>query len=205
MLEVLGAEAVCKFMHAQLGREFRNYLIYQYTKQEKAMNAIAAADENWAIGYHNALLISIPEDMRFFREKTSGKVVVMGRKTLESFPGGKPLKNRVNIVFTSNPDYSREDITVIHSTEELADILKDYNSSDVFVIGGGSIYSMLLPMCDTAYITRIEKAFKADTWFPDLDRHNDWELTDKSETFEYEGIRYSFATYRRRSFPGDAC
>lgn len=166
------------------------------------MNLIAATDQNWAIGNNNALLISIPQDMRFFRETTSGKVVVMGRKTLESFPGGNPLKNRINIVLTSNPDYYREGVIVIHSPGELPGILQDlqdYNSDDVFVIGGGSIYSLLLPMCDTAYITKIEKTFEADTFFPDLDQLEDWQITEQSEIFEHEGVRYSFVTYRKIS------
>lgn len=161
------------------------------------MNLIAAVDENWAIGYKNGLLVSIPEDMKFFRETTKGHIVVMGRKTLESFPGGNPLKNRVNIVFTRDKDYSKEGTLVVHDIDELKDTLKRYVSEDVFVIGGGSIYEQLLPMCDTAYITKIEKGFKADTYFPNLDNDNEWYVEKQSDVSEHEGICYSFLTYKR--------
>ena len=120
------------------------------------MNLIAAVDENWAIGYQNKLLTSIPEDMKFFRETTTGKVVVMGRKTLESFPGKKPLKNRTNIILTKNPSYQVEGAVMVHDLDELHKELEKYNSEDIFVIGGESIYRQLLDECDTAYITKIE-------------------------------------------------
>ena len=110
------------------------------------MNLIAAVDKNWAIGYQNKLLTSIPEDMKFFRQTTTGKVVVMGRKTLESFPGKKPLKNRTNIVLTKNPSYQAEGAIVVHNEDELWEELKKYDSEDIFVIGGESIYRQLL-MC----------------------------------------------------------
>ena len=100
------------------------------------MNLIAAVDKNWAIGYQNKLLTSIPEDMKFFRQTTTGKVVVMGRKTLESFPGKKPLKNRTNIVLTKNPSYQAEGAIVVHNEDELREELKKYDSEDIFVIGG---------------------------------------------------------------------
>ena len=103
------------------------------------MNLIVAVDKNWAIGKDNKLLVSIPDDMKFFRETTSGKVVVMGRKTLESFPNGKPLKNRVNIVLTRDESYQVKDAIVVHSKEELDKELAKYNSDDIFVIGGESI------------------------------------------------------------------
>ena len=119
------------------------------------MNLIAAVDKNWAIGYQNKLLTSIPEDMKFFRQTTTGKVVVMGRKTLESFPGKKPLKNRTNIVLTKNPSYQAEGAIVVHNEDELREELKKYDSNELYVIGGGSIYEMLIPYCDTAYITKI--------------------------------------------------
>ena len=141
------------------------------------MNAIAAVDANWAIGNKNRLLTSIPADMKFFREKTMGHVVVMGRKTLESFPNGLPLKNRVNIVLTANRSYKVKDAVIVHTKEELLEELKKYDSNELYVIGGGSIYEMLIPYCDTAYITKIDHAYAADTYFPNLDQMDDWELT----------------------------
>ncbi len=161
------------------------------------MILIAAVDENWAIGYENRLLLSIPEDMKFFRETTKGSVVVMGRKTLESFPGGNPLKNRVNIVLTKNPGYEKSGATVVHNTEELLAETAKYPDRKIFVIGGGSIYRTLLPFCRKAYITKMQKTFPADTWFPDLDADPEWEMTDTSEVFMYEDIPYSFVTYQR--------
>lgn len=103
------------------------------------MNLIVAVDKNWAIGLHNKLLVSIPADMKFFRETTMGKVVVMGRKTLESFPGGQPLKKRTNIVLTSDKNYKVKDAVVVNSVEALLEELRQYNDEDIYVIGGESI------------------------------------------------------------------
>lgn len=108
------------------------------------MNIIVAVDKNWAIGCNNKLLVSIPSDMKFFRETTTGNVVVMGRKTLESFPNGMPLKNRTNIVLTGNRDYQVKGAIVVHSMEELLEELKKYNSEQIYVIGGDSVYRQML-------------------------------------------------------------
>ena len=126
------------------------------------MQLIAAVDRNWAIGKNNQILVRIPADQKFFREVTTGKVVVMGRKTLESFPNGMPLKNRTNIVLTRNPDYQVKDAIVVHSMDELHEELKKYNSDDVFIIGGEKIYEQMLDECDVAHITKIEFAYDAD-------------------------------------------
>lgn len=162
------------------------------------MNAIAAVDANWAIGNKNRLLTSIPADMKFFREKTMGHVVVMGRKTLESFPNGLPLKNRVNIVLTANRSYKVKDAIIVHTKEELLEELKKYDSNELYVIGGGSIYEMLLPYCDTAYITKIDHAYAADTYFPNLDQMDDWEMTEVSEEQTCFDLEYVFAKYERK-------
>ena len=127
------------------------------------MNLIVAVDKNWAIGLHNKLLVSIPADMKFFRETTMGKVVVMGRKTLESFPGGQPLKKRTNIVLTSDKNYKVKDAVVVNSVEALLEELRQYNDEDIYVIGGESIYRQLLPYCKVAHITKIDHAYEADT------------------------------------------
>lgn len=162
------------------------------------MNAIAAVDANWAIGNKNRLLTSIPADMKFFREKTMGHVVVMGRKTLESFPNGLPLKNRVNIVLTANRSYKVKDAIIVHTKEELLEELKKYDSNELYVIGGGSIYEMLIPYCDTAYITKIDHAYVADTYFPNLDQMDDWEMTEVSEEQTCFDLEYVFAKYERK-------
>ncbi|MDD6156357.1 MAG: dihydrofolate reductase [Lachnospiraceae bacterium] len=162
------------------------------------MQLIAAVDQNWAIGKNNQLLVRIPADQKFFREVTTGKVVVMGRKTLESFPNGMPLKNRTNIVLTHNPDYQVKDAIVVHSMDELHEELKKYNSDDIFIIGGEKIYEQMLDECDVAHITKIEFAYDADAYFPNLDEREDWELTGDSEEQTYFDLEYYFYRYERR-------
>lgn len=162
------------------------------------MNLIAAVDEKWGIGYRNELLVHIPEDQKFFRTTTTGKVVVMGRKTLESFPGGKPLKNRVNIVLSTRPDYRPEGVTVCHGIVGLQKELQKYEDSDIYVIGGANVYEQLLPLCSVAYITKVAKTYQADAYFPNLDEMKEWrETTVSGETRTWEGIDYTFCTYER--------
>lgn len=161
------------------------------------MNLIVAVDKNWAIGCNNRLLVSIPSDMKFFRETTMGKVVVMGRKTLESFPGGQPLKNRTNIVITSDSDYKVKAAIVVPSIEAAVEELKKYEEEDIFVIGGESIYRQMLPYCKTAYVTKIDHAYDADTFFPNLDEMEDWKLTGVTEEQTYFDLEYVFARYER--------
>lgn len=162
------------------------------------MNLIVAADKNWAIGHENKLLVSIPADMKFFREMTTGKVVVMGRKTLESFPGGLPLKNRINVVLTKNMDYHVKDAVVVHSVEETLEELKKYDTKDVYVIGGDTVYRQMLPYCDTAHVTKIDHAYEADTYFPNLDEEKEWELTADSEEQTYFDLEYRFLLYKKK-------
>ena len=162
------------------------------------MNIIVAADQNWAIGKDNKLLISIPADMKFFRTTTTGKVVVMGRKTLESFPGGQPLKKRTNIVLTRDKNYKVKDAIVVHSIEEVLEELKKYDSEDVYVIGGDSIYSQMLPYCDTAHVTKIDFAYEADSWFPNLDEDPEWKIAAESEEQTYFDLEYTFVKYVRK-------
>lgn len=161
------------------------------------MNLIVSVDNNWAIGNKNKLLISIPADMKNFRTLTTGNVIVMGRKTLESFPQGQPLKNRVNIVITRNPSYKVKDAVVVHSVEEAIEESRKYDG-DVFVIGGESIYRAMLPYCDTALVTRIDYAYEADTWFPNLDEDEEWELTDEGEEQTCFDLEYAFTRYERK-------
>ena len=161
------------------------------------MNLIAAVDKNWAIGRNNKLLVSIPDDMKFFRETTTGKVVVMGRKTLESFPGKKPLKNRVNIVLTGDRSYQADGAVIVHDMEELHEELKKYPSEDIYVIGGESIYKMMLPYCDTVYVTKIDREFQADTYFPNLDQMEDWKMTEEGEEQTCFDLEFAFTKYER--------
>ena len=162
------------------------------------MNMIVAADKNWGIGHQNRLLVSIPEDMKFFRSETGGKVVVMGRKTLESFPGGMPLKNRTNIVLTRNPGYEAKGARVLHSVEEVLEELKAYPTEDVYIIGGDSIYEQFLPWCDVIHVTKIDHAYEADAYFPDIDRMPEWVLTGESEEKTYFDLEFRFCSYERR-------
>ena len=161
------------------------------------MNLIVAVDKNWAIGKDNKLLVSIPDDMKFFRETTTGKVVVMGRKTLESFPNSKPLPNRVNIVLTRDAKYEAKGAIIVHSKEELNEELKKYNSDDIYVIGGESIYRMMLDECDRAFVTYVDYSYDADAYFPNLDEMSDWKLAEESEEQTYYDIEFYFRTYTR--------
>ena len=163
------------------------------------MNIIVAVDKNWAIGYQNKLLNSIPEDMKFFRETTTGKVVVMGRKTLESFPNGRPLKNRTNVVITRQEGYEVPGAVAVHSVDEALDYLKNFKSEDIYVIGGASIYEQMLPYCDVAHVTVMDYAYQADTWFPDLDAMEDFVVAADSEEKTYFDLEYCFKMYVRKS------
>ena len=161
------------------------------------MNLIAAVDKNWAIGLNNKLLVSIPEDMKFFRKTTTGKVVVMGRKTLESFPNGLPLKNRVNIVLTSDKNYKVKDAIIVHSMDELLEELKNYNSEDIYEIGGESIYSQALPFADRLYLTIVDdEPEAADTFFPEINP-DEWEVAEKEMRNEND-LSFTFLTLYRK-------
>ena len=162
------------------------------------MNIIVAVDENWAIGYRGDLLVRIPADHKMFRNETIGKVVVLGRKTMDTFPGGLPLAGRTNIVLTRTPEYQVKDAIVVHSVEELLAELKNYDTKDVYVIGGDSVYSQLLPYCDTAHVTKIDRSYEADTYFPNLDASGEWEITAESDEQSYFDTTYHFLKYERK-------
>ncbi len=162
------------------------------------MNLIVAVDKNWAIGLKNKLLVRIPSDQKFFREETTGKVVVLGRKTLETFPGGLPLKNRTNIILSGNKDFKVKDAMVVHSVEELLEELKQYDSKDIYIIGGESVYREMLPYCDTAHVTKIDHAYEADTYFPNLDEMKEWSVTAHSEEQTYFDLEFEFVKYEKR-------
>lgn len=163
------------------------------------MNLIVAVDKNWGIGNQNELLVRIPADQRFFRETTTGKYVIMGRKTLESFPGGQPLKNRTNIVITKDINYQVKDAIVVHSINEALEQVKDVPTEDVYVIGGASIYEQMLDLCDVAHVTKIDYAYQADTFFPNLDEKKEWSVTGESEEQTYYDLEYVFLCYEKKS------
>ncbi|MBR1471902.1 MAG: dihydrofolate reductase [Lachnospiraceae bacterium] len=162
------------------------------------MNLIVAVDKNWAIGNKGELLVSIPKDHKMFREETTGKVVVLGRKTMDTFPQKQPLKNRVNIILSRDPEYRVRDAEVVHSVEELLEELKKYPTEDVYIIGGESVYRQLLPYCDTAHVTRIDHVYDADAFFPNLDEDPAWEVTAESEEETYFDLEYRFVRYTRK-------
>ena len=139
------------------------------------MNLIAAADENWGIGKNGGLLAHISGDMKYFRETTKGKIVVMGRKTLEGLPGGQPLGNRINVVLSENPAYKIKGAVVCHNIDEALEYLKQFSSEDIYVIGGESIFRQFLPYCNTVYLTHIDYEYDADVKFPvNLWKSQEW-------------------------------
>lgn len=161
------------------------------------MNAIAAIGLTGELGKDNQLLFHIKEDMERFKMLTENKVVVMGRATQESLPGGKPLKNRKNIVLSRNMDYHPEGFEVVHSIEEVFDTVSQYNPDDVFIIGGEKIYNIFLPYCRKLYLTRVhKKRLDADKYFPRL-RLDKWKMinSDFREKDKKSGLEYSFEDY----------
>ena len=161
------------------------------------MNLIAAVDKNWAIGNKGQQLVNIPQDQKLFRDMTLGKVIVMGRKTLESLPGGQPLYGRINIVLTRDPDLKVKGAKICRSLEETLELLKQYNTEEIYIIGGDSIYAQFLPYCDQAYVTFIDCVYDADTWFPNLDQKADWIMTEESDEQTYFDLCYTYRMYQR--------
>ncbi len=158
------------------------------------MNCIVAVDQNWAIGKDNRLLFPIPADLKRFRALTLGHPIIMGRKTLESFPKG-PLPGRRNIVLSRNRQYQVDSVEVVHTPEEAVVLAGE----DAFVIGGDSVYRLLLPYCDMVYVTKIGAAFDADAWFPDLDKDSSWTVIERAEPLEHEGVPFQYVTYQRKA------
>lgn len=161
------------------------------------MKLIVNVDKNWAIGSSGKLLFHLSQDMSFFKEHTTGAIVVMGRKTLDSLPGGRPLPNRKNIVLSRDPRFSRDGVTVCSNGGELRELLHGVKE-DVYVIGGESLYRDLLPFCDTAYVTKVDAtAENADAYMVNLDKSRNWKVSDESGTFEEKGVKFRFVTYKR--------
>ena len=157
------------------------------------MNLIAAVDQNWAIGKDGDQLCYIPADLKRFQALTTGHAVILGRKTLATFPGGRPLKNRRNLVLSRNPDFAPEGAEVFRDLDSLLAAAP----ADAFVIGGESVYRALLAHCDRAYITKIHRAWPADAYFPDLDADPAWAVTQEGEALEQDGLTFRYVTYER--------
>ena len=159
------------------------------------MYAIVAVDKNWGIGRDNQLLARIPADMKQFASKTRGNIIIIGRKTLESFKDGKPLKDRVNVVLTRSRLYKCEGTVVVHSLDELEDLLGTY-PGDIYVCGGESVYRQLLPYCEKVYVTKFDRAFEADSHFPNLDQDDRWVLESEGEWQNHQDLPFKFTCYR---------
>jgi len=161
------------------------------------MNMIVAVDENWAIGNKGSLLVRIPADHKNFRNETIGKVVVLGRKTLETFPQKQPLGDRTNIILSRDTHYKAGDAIVVHSLEGLIKKLREYDDQDIYIIGGASVYELMLPYVDTVHVTKIDHKYEADAFFPNLDESPEWEITASSDEQVYFDLTYRFLKYTR--------
>lgn len=161
------------------------------------MQAIVAVDRSWGIGYKGSLLVSIPADHKLFRQETLGKTIIYGRKTLETFPLARPLDKRRNIILSGNPAYRINGAEIAHSIPELLELVKDEDPENLVVIGGASVYRQLLPLCDTVHVTKVDYAYTADAFFPDLDADPAWRITAEGEEQTYFDLPYTFVQYER--------
>ena len=162
------------------------------------MDLIVAADKNWGIGKDGGLLADLPTDMKYFREHTTGKVVVMGRKTLESLPGKKCLPKRTNIVLTTNPDYEAERCTIVNSEDELFEEISKYEPEEVMLMGGGAMYNKYYKLCDKLYVTKIDAVLDADTFIANFDEDPDFEIESESEPITENGLTFKFVVYKKK-------
>ena len=161
------------------------------------MNMIVAADKNWGIGKNGRLLAHLSGDLKYFKERTLGKAVVMGRKTLESLPGGRPLPGRTNIVLTANPDYEKEGCIIVHSMDELRKKCEEYPPDGVMIIGGATLYNQLMEECESLFITKIYEEFEADAFIKNADELGGYKVVWQSDMQEENGIIYQFFEYKR--------
>lgn len=155
------------------------------------MNLIVIVDQNWGIGKDGDQLVYLKPDLKRFQQLTTGHTIVLGRKTLATFPGGKPLKLRRNLILSTQKDFQVEGGEVVHTIEELLKVAP----ADSFVIGGASVYHQLLPYCHRAYVTKVEETYPADCSFPNLDADPAWQIEEEEGPFCYEDLRYSYVTY----------
>ena len=158
------------------------------------MNVIVAADQNWAIGKDGDQLVYISADLQRFKSLTLGHPVILGRKTLATFPGGRPLKGRRNLILSRNQEFAPQNAEVFSSLEALLSVAPE----DSFVLGGASVYQALLDRCDTAYVTKIGRSFpEADCWFPNLDARPEWRAVEEGPELEESGLPFQYVTYRK--------
>lgn len=166
------------------------------------MKLIAAVDKNWGIGRANQLLVNIPSDKRYFKQLTEKNVVIMGRKTYESLPGKRALENRVNILLSTTLKEQPKGFVLVRTLEELLSLLPNYEGKEIFVTGGQMIYETLLPYCEEAYITKIDYAYHADRFCPNLDQKEGWILTGVTEEETYYDLEYYFCKYKNEKYEG---
>lgn len=160
------------------------------------MKCIAAVDNNWAIGLKGRLLVTIPSDQKMFRNETSGKVIVLGHKTLETFPNGIPLSGRTNVILSRDKNLTIRNGIVVHSEDELFKVISQYDSDDIYFVGGQSIYEQFVPYCDTAIITKLDQEYEADTHFPNLDKDENWKMVAESEEQTCFSVEFTFREYK---------
>lgn len=160
------------------------------------MIAIVAVDQSWGIGKDGEQLLYIPEDLKRFKAFTTGNTIILGRKTMYTFPGAKPLKNRRNLILSRNPDFHPEGAEVYPGLEELMAHVTDPDNT--YVVGGASVYHTMIGQCDRAYVTKIDAAWPADCWFPNLDEDPNWEVESVGEELEHEGVKFRYVNYRRK-------
>ena len=163
------------------------------------MNLIVAVDENWGIGYLGKIQWNIKEDMTYFKNKALNKTIIMGRKTLDSFKNGGPLKNRQNIVLTKDNEFKRDEVFIVHSVEQAIEKVSLMNPDEVYIIGGQSIYEAFLPYCEKAFVTKVHGIFKADKYFLNLDQSENWILVHESDRLlTQSGVHITFCEYKRK-------
>ena len=163
------------------------------------MNIMVTVDERWAIGSGEKLLVQIPRNQKLFMEETAGKVVVVGRKALQTFPQGLPLQGRTTIVLSKNTEYKVKGALVVHSVKELLEELKKYPTEDIYVVGGESVFAQLLPYCNVVHVTKIDHAYAANKHFANLDTDPAWTITAESDEQTYFDIAYEFLKYERKT------
>ena len=160
------------------------------------MIAIVVVDKNWGIGKDGEQIVYIPGDLKRFKDFTTGNTIILGRKTMYTFPGGKPLKNRRNLILSRNPDFKVEGGEVYPDLDSLMEHVTD--SDNTYVVGGAMVYNTMIGQCDRAYVTKIDAEYPADCWFPNLDADPNWEIEWEGEQLEHEGVKYRYVNYRRK-------
>ncbi len=161
------------------------------------MKAIVVVDKNWNIGINGGLLVHLPGDLKYFKENTEGNVIVIGRKTLESFPGAKPLPNRTNIVLTNNANFKNSDCVVCVGIDELRKELQKYDNDKIYISGGEMIYNLFIDECDEVLVTKLDQSYQADKSFRNLDEDSNFIVVAESEIFSENGVNYKFVNYKR--------